>query len=486
MWAAAFLVLLVQDRAPERFVFRDRTEREGVSVGLPAPGHLRIRTPDGAFRDLPLEELARIEPAGDPAAPRANPARIELAWGGVLTGRLVSADAEGVVVEGSLGTLKARRGHLRALILGPLSGPLPQLEETAGEILVRESASAGIEALYGRLVSIGESAVFDTEAGERRLVPRPELRQVIYKGEEPSASVPGLYARVTLRDGQAWQAVLESAGEGGYGFFSAAFGPVEVPKRAVRSLSFSGALRIATGTFLIAETGGVREIDRTGRERWRFKPGLDARAARRLENGNVLIVFPHAGEVKEVRPRGKAEAEAVSLLDGLSHPYDALRLPDGRTVVAEFTAGQVVEIDRDEQRAWAYAIPSPVGLQLLEKGTILVWSRQKVVEIERGGRLVWEAELRGMRPAHAQRLENGNTLLADASGDAVVEVDPRSAVVWRRAGFQGPVQVYRREDGSTLVLEQRHARIVELEPGAGDRYTVILRGLAGIQGFSTD
>jgi hypothetical protein len=480
------LLLLLQAGSPERFVFRDRTEREGVSVGLPAPGQLRIRTGDGALRDLALEDVARIVPAGEPAAPRPDSTRVEFSWGGVLIGRLVSANADGVVVEGGLGVLTVRRGHLRTLLLGPLPGPLPELRETAGEILVREAAPGELEALYGRLVSIGEAAEFDTEAGERKRIPRPELRQVIFRGEEPAAALPGLYARVTLRDGQTWQAVLESAGEGSYGFFSTAFGPVEVPKRAVRSLSFSSALRVGKGTFLIAETGGVREIDRTGRERWRYKPGLDARAARRLENGHVLIVFPQTGEVTEVRPRGKGEADLISKLAGLAHPYDAVRLPDGRTVVAEYNAGHVAEYDRDENRAWTFAIPSPIGLQLLEQGTILAWSRQKVVEIARGGRPVWEAELRGIRPSHAHRLENGNTLLADAQGDAVLEIDPRSAVVWRRGGFQGPGQVYQRDDGSTLVLEQRNARIVELEPGAGDRSAVILRGLQGIQGFSTD
>ena len=78
------------------------------------------------------------------------------------------------------------------------------------------------------------------------------------------------------------------------------------------------------------------------------------------------------------------------------------------------------------------AVPA-TGLQLRtlvkKDGTLVaLMGANKVAEIDREGKEVW-AKDNMSNPYDCQRLDNGNTLIADNNG--VFEVDPTGQIVWQ-------------------------------------------------------
>lgn len=175
------------------------------------------------------------------------------------------------------------------------------------------------------------------------------------------------------------------------------------------------------------------------------------------------------------------EGDNVAYLnERLKMPYDAARLPNGDFLVNIIRARAVWQVAPDgaiarDQRVGGY----PCSLELLPDGNLLVagWEDDEpgfVREYDRFGRLVWRHEpLRW--PWKAQRLADGNTLIADAGTGRVFEVDRAGEEVWAAAGLGpsepalfdalGPVYCQRLHDGNTLVSIRALSRVVELDPG---------------------
>jgi hypothetical protein len=163
----------------------------------------------------------------------------------------------------------------------------------------------------------------------------------------------------------------------------------------------------------------------------------------------------------------------------LKMPYDAALLPDGGYLVNIIRARAVWQIAPDgavvrQQPVGGY----PCSLELLPNGNILVagWDDDVpgfVREFDPEGRIVWRHEPL-MWPWKAQRLANGNTLIADAGTGRVYEVDRQGAEVWAADGLGpaepalfdalGPIWCQRLYDGNTLVSIRGLSRIVELDP----------------------
>src|SRR5690606_23611054 len=102
--------------------------------------------------------------------------------------------------------------------------------------------------------------------------------------------------------------------------------------------------------------------------------------------------------------------------------FDAERLPDGNTLVADNGNQRVVEIDRDGNEAWVFQS--------------------------------------GSRPLDVDRLGNGNTLVTNAAS-GVVEVDRAGRVVWQWANA-GALDADRLPDGTTLVTCTQERRVVRM------------------------
>lgn len=92
----------------------------------------------------------------------------------------------------------------------------------------------------------------------------------------------------------------------------------------------------------------------------------------------------------------------------------------------------MVEVDRTGKVHWEIkGLSSPGTAQKLENGNTLVAEQLgvRVTERDRGGKIVWQYT--GLKsPRSAERLSNGNTLVADSRG--VLEVDRQGKIIWQK------------------------------------------------------
>ncbi len=180
------------------------------------------------------------------------------------------------------------------------------------------------------------------------------------------------------------------------------------------------------------------------------------------------------GRLVEVDRNGRVLFESTAL----QMPYDAMPAPDGTWLVNIIRARAVWRISPSgevlsETKVGGY----PCSLQLLEDGNMLIagWDDDVpgfVREFTPSGELSWSLE--GLRwPWKAERLANGNTLVADAGRSRVFEVDRSGSEVWAIEGLGpsaptlfddlGPVYAQRLLNENTLVSIRGESRVVELE-----------------------
>lgn len=140
---------------------------------------------------------------------------------------------------------------------------------------------------------------------------------------------------------------------------------------------------------------------------------MQTRMARKLPNGNYLAPHLLAFKLKEYSPSGEIVRELATDLDELggrpaeNWPFTAIQLDEGHTLVTLTHGNKVVEFDRD-------------------------------------GHVVWKVDnddLPDQRPfadpCGAQRLPNGNTVIASYAADGpikVFELTPEKELVWSYTG----------------------------------------------------
>lgn len=514
----AAALLLGQEPAPkpapvavDRLFLQDRSEIQGEILDCPPSGRLKVKLKDA---DRPLEigieELARLRFSTDDTRPQtASGEQLRLAGGGLIGGRLSSFDGEVAVIESGVGPLRVRRRDVKALLLGTPEAALPELREEKRDILIREAekkadgaAKPGRECVaeYGFLRSIGDKVKFQVvtpgENGgadkvEDQEFDRASVKHVYLYREGGGKELPsGLFAKVTLRNGDRWVALLQGVGRDKVKLFSHLFGDVEIDKAKIHTLVFTQQAQLTGGNLIITDQSGIHEFDGRGKEVWSYTQGAQgASVARRLPGGTVLVADPQTNSVYEIRPSGRSGGEIVWRMDEIQYPKDASRLENGNTLVVEQYNSYVAEYDaKTRQPIWKAPAQYPLSAERLENGNTLICTMTGVLEVNRNAAMQWTADLRsaGIRPYRATRLENGNTLVVDQQRGQIVELDARSTIVWKAAGFTHPVQALRLEDGNTLVLDQGTGRVVEVDAvNPKLRNDLSLRGLSQPQGMTT-
>jgi hypothetical protein len=501
-----------KDDGPADFLyFHDRSEVRGEILEFGTSGRLKVRVPNLARPvEYGIEELARLRFAADtarPSVPAGEQAR--LAGGGTLSGKISSFDGETAVIESAWGSLRLRRQDLKALLFGsPVSSP--ELRDEKKDILIRDvekveggKTTRDTVADYGRLKSIGEKVVFQAtvpaegdakERTEDREFDRASVRHIYFQREQSAGEFPtGLFAKVTLRNGDRWVGVIRAATRDRVRMFSHLFGTVEIEKAKIHTLSFIQQAQLTAGNLLITDQSGIHEFDAQQKEVWTYTQAAQGAAiARKLRNGNVLVADPNTNSILEIRPSGRTGGEIVWRIEEVQNPWDVTRLDNGNTLVTERYQNRVVEYDaKTREVVWQLPAQYPMAAQRLENGNTLVTTMNAVFEVNRDARpqQQWRADLlRGgtIRPHRAVRLDNGNTLITDIQKGQVVEIDANSNEVWKVSNLIHPVQAVRLEDGNTLILEQGAGRVVEVDPAnPKDRRELIKRGLNLPQGMTT-
>ena len=169
-----------------------------------------------------------------------------------------------------------------------------------------------------------------------------------------------------------------------------------------------------------------------------------------LENGNFLIACYDGNAVVEYSPTGK-EISRIQC----AAPWSAQRLANGRTLVA--TGHSAIEYDASGKKVWSS--PKFQGLSAavrLPNGNTLVaqYSPGLVAEITPEGKRILQIEGLTM-PYMLQALPNGNILFPDKTANRILEYDRRGNVVWRKEGLSSPDSCQRLPNGNLVVTESR-------------------------------
>ena len=478
----ALLALLMgpgQDGEGPTLRLRDQSRISAEVLRIEVDGHAHIR--ERGRREtqrIPLESISTIRFGREgPLLADRDADRTRLVRGGRITGRILAFDGTTARVEGAAGPLKLPREHVRSFSLGRLEGPLPSWTPEGRDVLVR-TGKGGLAVEHGRLESIGEKVAFRTN-GEVLTLSRTEVKRIeLHHEHPPGPAATGWFAKILFRNGDRLVGALRDLGPERVRLFSPEFGRAAFPPDRLRSITFVRSARIASGSILVCESGGVRELDASGTERWAYPSEPFAASARKLENGNVLIASSSYGRVVEVTPRGSKGGTVRWRAGGLQSPFDAVRLQNGNTLVAEKGAGRVVELaGKANEVAWSRSVNHPLSVERLPGGRTLVAHATGVVEFDREGRETWRSRLAGLRPHRAHRLENGNVLVVEPQRHRVIEIDSDSKIIWERTGLRRPVEALRIENGNVLILEQQGKRIIEVDPA---RPEGIVREITGL------
>ncbi|MCK4732722.1 MAG: hypothetical protein KAT65_09730, partial [Methanophagales archaeon] len=135
--------------------------------------------------------------------------------------------------------------------------------------------------------------------------------------------------------------------------------------------------------------------------------------------------------------------EIVRQYDALV-PWDAERLSDGNTLIAEFGNHSVVVVNLDtKQIVWQYGtgtaglepgqLDCPIDAERLSSGNTLIvdYNNHRVIEVDSDKNIVWQYGTTGAwgngtnqlhYPTDAEHLSNGNTLITDRQNNRVIEV----------------------------------------------------------------
>lgn len=162
----------------------------------------------------------------------------------------------------------------------------------------------------------------------------------------------------------------------------------------------------------------------------------------------------------------------------LKMPYDVAMLDDGTYWLSMIRENALWRINRQSEVVEVlYVGVYPTAFSVLDNGNILVsgWDDDHpgfVREYNADHEIVWRLEDLTW-PWKAERLDNGNTLIADAGENRVYEVTPDGTQVWEYQGLApevnelfdglGPIYVQRLDNGNTLISGRAVSKIVEVD-----------------------
>ena len=189
------------------------------------------------------------------------------------------------------------------------------------------------------------------------------------------------------------------------------------------SMELGTAVRIRNGNTMITESGSqpqIVEVNKKGKvvKRIPLLPEtenihMQTRMARKLRNGNYLVPHLLAFAVKEYNGQGevvkifKTDISELGGREAENWPFTAIRLKNGNTLVTLTHGNKVVELDSNGNIVWKLSNEDLEGTPLVD-------------------------------PCGAQRLPNGNTVVANygaKAGIKLLEVDKAKNVTWNYEGY---------------------------------------------------
>ncbi len=141
-------------------------------------------------------------------------------------------------------------------------------------------------------------------------------------------------------------------------------------------------------------------------------------------------------------------------------------------IVADHETKKVIKIKDDGTLLWDARNDNGHDVQLLPNGNLLIVCGRTVQEVDPGKKVVGEIGKPVVESAEsAQRLKNGNTLIADNGKMRVIEVNDKDEIVWtfdvpNNNKRQTPTmrQVRRLDNGNTLICASTEDEVIEVSP----------------------
>jgi len=179
--------------------------------------------------------------------------------------------------------------------------------------------------------------------------------------------------------------------------------------------------------------------------------------------GYTIVVLLDAGRVIELGRDRKPRWQ----IEGLGFPLDVQMLPSDRLLIAEQSSNRVTERDHKGQILWEKKVEAPIMAQRLPNGNTLVATQLQIVETDRAVKEVFtHNSANGEFIMRVQKLRNGDLayVLSDGNQSRFVRLSPAGKelqtfpVQVRTSG--GRIEVL--PNGNLLVPELNNNRVVEL------------------------
>jgi hypothetical protein len=239
-----------------------------------------------------------------------------------------------------------------------------------------------------------------------------------------------------------------------------------------------------------------------------FVPSVALAAEPEKKGYKVLAADRSTGKVAIVNEKGEVEWEYANKHD----VHDLHRLPSGN-ILTHTSHTTVVEVSPQKEVVWKYEAKPKDGykgrvevhaFQRLDDGNTMVAEsgNTRIVEVNPKGEVVKTIPLTVAKPdAHrdtrmVRKLKSGNYLVCHEGEGAVKEYDGTGKVVWeykldlngrKRSGGHGPeghgVEVYgavRLENGNTLIAGGNNNRVLEVNPKGDVVWQVDQKELPGV------
>lgn len=164
-----------------------------------------------------------------------------------------------------------------------------------------------------------------------------------------------------------------------------------------------------------------------------------------------------------------ADGNKICTIDEVFGAWDVEFVADDLLLVTEFSISRVQLMDLHGKTKWCYEdLKNPYDADRLPNGNILIADTfgSRVLEVtpegENGGKVFWSYG-KDIRPFDADRLPNGNTLIADVLKDRVIEVDTKGEIVWSVGNQPNIHDADRLPNGNTLVTLRNSGTVRELD-----------------------
>ncbi|MFH0986431.1 MAG: PQQ-binding-like beta-propeller repeat protein [Candidatus Micrarchaeota archaeon] len=137
---------------------------------------------------------------------------------------------------------------------------------------------------------------------------------------------------------------------------------------------------------------------------------------------------------------------------------------------------EVIEIGYNKNVIWDYlpslVIKDAIDADRLSNGNTLIADQitKKVIEVTPAKTVVW-TKIMSYGPTDADRLSNGNTLITDFWQNQVIEVNSAGTTIWSKTSISSPYAAERLSNGNTLVSRWSDSSVTEYDSAGGIVWT---------------